>query len=565
MRPSLPSLALASLVLALAACGGGSGGSPTTSGTQQPDGAAAGAVSSGTVTAFGSVFVNGHEFSTAGATVVDDDTGSRAAGTSALEVGMSVDVKAASDSTSATPKAAEIHLHPLARGVVDGSDTGAGTLVVMGQKVQLTASTNFSDHRACLAAATPCTAITGQSDLTATSASGAGHYVTVHGYLFSATGGAGDADIVATLISVADAPTAPRAIAYKAEGVVSAASGSSITIGSLAVDLSGAKCAAAGAAVDCASAYAAGDVVAVAGATAPTLPATSFAPSLARKVSKLALAVAGTPMEIEGQVSAVTTTPPSFVVRGVTVDGSALASLPAKGDFVRVTGTVAADGNSVAATALKVLHTAVSATFGFEGDAAGVVAGSAAGTWQLTLLGQTVTVNAATRLADWSKRGVDPAANPFNASTFQTYLAASASQHLLVRTQADAAGALTALSVTIVPASSGAGVGGTIDAAPAPANGSTATTFSVHGLAVSADPLAIVKAAPEHDGHGFGGMVTIGPATVAAGDLVLARGTWDAASSTLKVAAPVPATDKSRLSNFVFDYGAPRSRDRDGF
>ncbi|MFO1271059.1 MAG: hypothetical protein U1F50_05145 [Rubrivivax sp.] len=61
-------------------------------------------------------------------------------------------------------------------------------------------------------------------------------------------------------------------------------------------------------------------------------------------------------------------------------------------------------------------------------------------------------------------------------------------------------------------------------------------------------------------------MVTAGPATVAAGELVLARGTWDAASSTLKVAAPVPGTDKSsRRSNFVFDYGAPRSRDRDGF
>jgi hypothetical protein len=54
---------------------------------------------------------------------------------------------------------------------------------------------------------------------------------------------------------------------------------------------------------------------------------------------------------------------------------------------------------------------------------------------------------------------------------------------------------VTALSVTIVPASTAAAVAGVVDAAPAPANSAAAgtpTTFSIHGIAVSADPAAII-------------------------------------------------------------------------
>jgi len=223
-------------VITLAACGGGGGGSTSSPGTATPS-----AVSSGTVTAFGSIFVNGHEFSTASARIIDDDTGTTVSA-SALEVGMSVDVTPAATSTSASPQAAEVHLHPLARGVVDGSDTTAGTLVVMGQTVQITSATNFSDHRACLTAATPCAPITGQTALSATTGSGssavAGNYVGVHGYLYASPAGA--TNIVATLVSVADQPAAPSAVAYKAEGVVTAVGTSAVTIGGLAIDLSSA-------------------------------------------------------------------------------------------------------------------------------------------------------------------------------------------------------------------------------------------------------------------------------------------------------------------------------------
>jgi hypothetical protein len=463
--------------------------------------------------------------------------------------------------------AAEIHLNPLARGIVDASDTAASTLTVMGQTVQLTAATNFVDHRACLTGTTsPCSAITGQSALSNTTGSGgtavAGSYVTVHGYLFDSGTSSGGANIVATLVSIGDAPTTASGANYKAEGVVTAVAGSTLTIGGLSVDLSAATCYAAGTMTPCASGFSTGQVVAVIAATGPSLPATSLAGTLARLHSKLAVETVGASVEVEGKVSAVTTSPASFVLRGVTVDATALppaTALPAVGDEVRVLGTLASGGTTITASALTVLHVARSASYGFEGDAAGVTAGSTADTYVLTLLGQSIAVNAGTRLADRSVRGNgrgDSPSNPFNITTFQAYLAASASQHLLVRSAADASGNLNALSVTIVPASSAAAIGGTVDVAPAPVNSTTSgtpSTFSVHGLTVSADPAAIVKLRTVRNAT---------PTTVAAGDFVLVRGTY--ASGTLSVAAPSGAVSPF-ANNVVIDLGAPTGKDHDCF
>ncbi|HEY6354495.1 MAG TPA: hypothetical protein VIY30_08400, partial [Burkholderiaceae bacterium] len=99
-------IACAATALILVACGGGGSSSPPLSGTLS--GASAGASTSGTVTAFGSVFVDGHEFATGGAKVIDDDAGTTVNGTSSLEVGMSVDVMASSNSSANHPEAAEI-------------------------------------------------------------------------------------------------------------------------------------------------------------------------------------------------------------------------------------------------------------------------------------------------------------------------------------------------------------------------------------------------------------------------------------------------------------------------
>jgi hypothetical protein len=551
----------------LLACGGGGGGMDAMAPAPQaatPSGAAPGAVSSGSITAFGSIFVNGHEFGTTGAQLVDADTGSASSDLSSLEVGMSVDVHAAAASTPAQPLAAEIDWHPLARGYVDASDLLGSTITVMGQTVMLTAATGFSDHRACVGASTsPCTAITGQSGLAATTGSGssavAGSYVTVHGYLYSAS--AGSAGIVATLVSVGDVPAASVPVAYKAEGVLSAVAGSTLTLGGLSVNLAGAQCYASGKLAPCATAFSSGQTVSVFGATAPALPAVQFTAGTALLRSKLLVATAGTPVELEGMVSSVTTSPPAFVLRGVAIDASALpaTSLPALGDQVRVLGTVASGGQSVSATAVTVLHAARSASFGFEGDFSSVAAGSASNTDVLMLLGQSIAVNAGTQLADRSAGGGgrgDTAAHPFNITTFQTYLTASTSKHLLVRTQADAYGNLSALSVVIVPAAATASVSGTVDATPAPVNSSatgTPSLFSVHGVAVSADPAAVVD---EHDRRNA---LT---SAVAAGDFVLVRGSW--AAGQISVAAP--ASGKAPApANVVIDEGPATAQDHGFF
>ena len=559
------SSACAVVLLSLSACGGGG---PAGSAAALIDTASGASVSSGAITAFGSVFVNGHEFATSGATVIDDDTQASSGGTAALEVGMAVDVIPAASSSASSPQAAEIHVHPFARGVVDASDPVANTLTVMGQTVQLTASTTFSDHRACLVStSSPCTAVAGQLGLTATSGSGAGAvpgtYVSIDGYLYASGSVPAGADIVATLVSVRDLPTATSGAGFKAEGVVTALAGTTATIGGLSVDLSAASCFANRAATPCAGAFSVGQVVSAFSAVEPALPATTFMATTALLRNRLVVQTADASVELEGEVSSVVLAPATFVIRGVTIDASALTgvALPAVGDQVRVVGTVESNGTGVTATSLQVLHAARSATFGLEGNVGGVAAGSVADTYVLTLLGQSVAVDSSARLADLSVRGGgrgDSSANPFNIATFQTYLAASSSQHLFVQTAADASGNLTALSVTITPASPVAGIAGVIDAAPAPVNSSTSgapITFSVHGLAVSADPAAVVKL-------GGGRNNAMLAATVAAGDFVLARGSY--AAPTLTVAAPSGSLS-AFATNIVIDTGVPRDKDHDGF
>jgi hypothetical protein len=548
------------LALALAACGGGGGSSPASPGGSSGPSAA---TSSGAITAFGSVFVNGHEYATGGAQVVDDDTGATDAKVSSLEVGQVVDVQPASNSTATSPVARWLHVHPLVRGYVDAWDGSANTLTVMGQSVTLDSATLFSDHRACVSAATnACSAITGASGLGLTSTGGGGttpgSYVSVDGYLFA--GASGSADVVATLVSVHDAPTGTAGPLFKVEGVVDAATATagsvSITIGNLQVNLDSATCRAMGQTTDCAGAFGVGDVVSAFAATSPTLPAATLDATFALKRSHLPVQTAGATVEFDGSVSSSTPasggTAASFVVRGVNIDTSALAagtSLPAVGDIVRVAGALSSDGLSVVASSIRILRAARSASYAFAGDATGVAAGSVANTYTVTVLGEPIVVSSQTRLADRSTRhwfDVDPQSNPFNIATFQTYLAASSSQHLVVKTAKDSAGTLQALSVTIVPASSVSQVAGPVDATPVPVAGSASapTTFSIDGLPVSAAVSAITFG--RHAGS-----------AIAAGDEVLAAGSF--AASVLGVGA-TPS-----FSNFVLDLGVPTVHDIPGF
>ena len=544
----------AALTAGLAACGGGGASTASTSSnapTATPVAAAAGTTSSGVITAFGSVFVGGHEFGTAGTSFIDDDTGKSTASAAGLEVGMVVDVKPAAGSSATAPQAGELHVHPLAKGYVDALDTTLGTLKVMGQLVQLSSSTNFSDHRACVSA-TPatCTAVSTPTALVSTVSAGSpGSYVTVHGYLFGTA--AGSANIVATLVSVSDVPTASTGVNFKAEGLATVSAGS-LSIGGLSADLSKAVCRVAGVVTPCASAFSTGQVVSVGAAAAPVVPAIALVADFARLASKTSVDTSGSAMEVEGVVSSPSAS--GFVLRGVTINTTALAAgttAPQAGDVVRVLGTVDSSGQSVTASSVTILHTANSVKLGLEGDATGIAAGAVANSFTLSVLGQTITVNAQTQLMDMSVKGwdmkPDPASNPFNISTFATYLAASGrSQHVIVKAETNGSGNLVANSLAIVPASTVTGVSGLVDATVVNSKlTGTPSTLSVHGIAISVDPAAVLVQGPKPASY----------PTIAAGDQVVALGSWGA--NTLSVAATV-----SR-SNQLFDAGVPGSKAAD--
>lgn len=87
---AIAAVAVAALSI-LAACGGGSSMSGTSSGSAMT--ASAGA--SGVITGFGSVLVNGQEYATDASTqVLDGDNDDAASSTANLQVGMTVDLDA---------------------------------------------------------------------------------------------------------------------------------------------------------------------------------------------------------------------------------------------------------------------------------------------------------------------------------------------------------------------------------------------------------------------------------------------------------------------------------------
>ncbi|NML44498.1 hypothetical protein HHL11_12100 [Ramlibacter sp. G-1-2-2] len=538
-RHLLPAGLALAVAAGLAGCGGGGGGGGDGGTTTPAPAAAASTMSSGVITAFGSVFVNGHRFHTDSARVIDDDTGAVSTSATGLEVGMVVDVKHKGRDDDPEAEAEELHTHPLARGFVDASDATNATITVMGQKVQLTSGTGFSDRRACVTAATsPCTPVTSASGLVATTVTGTGtttttpgNYVTVNGFLFDSGATPTSSNVVATLVSVSDAPAGNSPANFKVEGVISVATTgtgtatvTTATIGNLRLDLSKAACRAAGVQVNCANAFVTGEVVSAGATAAPALPATVLVADFARKVSKAAVEDAGATVEVEGVVSAVTGTS-TFVVRGLAIDTSGLpagTTLPKVGDEVRVAGTLSTDGSTVQATTLSVEDEAREAKLALQGQALNVVPGATTTTFTLTVLGQAITVNASTRLKDlsiagWDRR--DPTANPFNITTFQAYLAASVSKTVLVVAEQGTGAALVAKSLTILPASTVAAIAGPVDASPAPVNSTvsgTPTVFFVHGVKVGADPAAVTT--PGRKGTT--------PTLITAGDQVIAVGTF---------------------------------------
>ena len=184
-----PSLAVLALVAAVAGCGGG--GSPADSvATATP----ASAFTLGTITGFGSIIVNGVRFDESSASVTDDDGTQRSA--TALALGMRVEVDSgAVDSTNASAHAAAVRYGSLVLGPVAAVNVAASTLTVLGQVVDVSTSTVFSDS---LSAGLPAVAVRA--------------VVEVHGLVNAATG-----HITATRIE-----SATGATAYKLRGTVAA-------------------------------------------------------------------------------------------------------------------------------------------------------------------------------------------------------------------------------------------------------------------------------------------------------------------------------------------------------
>jgi hypothetical protein len=132
----LTSLLLTAL---LSACGGGGGGG----GTSMAGGiGGTGITSTGTVTGFGSVFVNGVEFRTAGATITINDNTNRPE--SELRVGMVVEGKGTLDASGKTGAATSILFRDNAQAQIQSIDLVNNTIVVLGQTVTVDNNTVFA-------------------------------------------------------------------------------------------------------------------------------------------------------------------------------------------------------------------------------------------------------------------------------------------------------------------------------------------------------------------------------------------------------------------------------------
>jgi len=129
--------ALAALLVA--GCGGGGGASNSTTAGIDRGGRR---VVQGSISGFGSVIVNGVHYSTSGATItIDGQPGTE----SALKVGQVVRIEATLDASGTAGVASSVVFDDDVEGPVQAIDLAASRVVVLGQSVQVSAATSFSD------------------------------------------------------------------------------------------------------------------------------------------------------------------------------------------------------------------------------------------------------------------------------------------------------------------------------------------------------------------------------------------------------------------------------------
>lgn len=143
----IPSLLALSLLSTLAACGGdgydsSSSASSTSSASSGTSTSAASITTTGVVTGFGSVYVNGVRYDTSSASFdINDDSGTQ----SDLRVGDVVKVHGRRDA-SGNSFADSVSFDDAVKGAIQSIDTTAGTLLVLGQTVIIDAETSFDDN-----------------------------------------------------------------------------------------------------------------------------------------------------------------------------------------------------------------------------------------------------------------------------------------------------------------------------------------------------------------------------------------------------------------------------------
>jgi len=134
-------------LVSLSACGGGGGGTTVAPPPPPPPppptgGIGRNGVAVGTVTDFGSIFVNGVEYSTNAADfTINDSTGDE----SDLSVGDVVTVRGTIDDNGTTGTADTVTFDDLVKGPVDSVNVDGNSLVVMGQTVRVTVDTSYDN------------------------------------------------------------------------------------------------------------------------------------------------------------------------------------------------------------------------------------------------------------------------------------------------------------------------------------------------------------------------------------------------------------------------------------
>ncbi len=134
-RGPAAALALAALATLASSCGSG-----ITAGIEGT-GAKVASVSAGTISRFGSIFVNGVEYDTTTAAVSIDGQGAAAGD---LRVGQVVLVQGSIDPNGTTGKAAQVEFDTNVQGPVAAANAAASTLTVLGQTVRISPQTSLA-------------------------------------------------------------------------------------------------------------------------------------------------------------------------------------------------------------------------------------------------------------------------------------------------------------------------------------------------------------------------------------------------------------------------------------